>query len=58
MKILLQDKNFVSTNNSLISINSDNIAENGNLVKIKQASKKSDILKINNSLVRAKKNHF
>lgn len=55
MKILLQDKNFVITNNSLISINSDSIAENGNLVKIKQASKKSDILKINNSLVRAKK---
>lgn len=54
MKILLQDKNFVSTNNSLISINSDNIAENGNLVKIKQASKKSDILKINNSFARAK----
>ena len=54
MKILLQDKNFVITNNSLISINSDNIAENGNLVKIKQASKKSDILKINNSFARAK----
>lgn len=55
MKILLQDKNFVITNNSLISINSDSIAENGNLVRVKQASKKSDILKINNSLVRAKK---
>lgn len=54
MKILLQDKNFVITNNSLISINSDSIAENGNLVRVKQASKKSDILKINNSLVRAK----
>lgn len=54
MKILLQDKNFVITNNSLISINSDNIAENGNLVKIKQSSEKNDILKINNSLVRAK----
>lgn len=53
MKILLQDKNFVITNNSLISINSDSIAENGNLVRVKQASKKSDILKINNSLVRA-----
>lgn len=54
MKILLQDKNFVITNNSLISIDSDNIAENGNLVRAKQASKKSDILKINNSLVRMK----
>lgn len=54
MKILLQDKNFVITNNSLISINSDSIAENSNLVRVKQASKKSDILKINNSLVRAK----
>lgn len=58
MKILLQNKNIVLANNSLISINSDNIAENGNLVRVKQASKKSDILKINNSLVRAKKNHF
>lgn len=54
MKILLQDKNFVITNNSLISINSDNIAENGNLVRIKQDSKKSNLLKINNSSVRAK----
>ena len=54
MKILLQDKNFVITNNSLISINSDNIAENGNLVRIKQSSEKKDILKINNSLVRMK----
>lgn len=54
MKILLQNKNIVLANNSLISINSDNIAENGNLVKIKQASKKDNILKINNSLVRAK----
>ena len=53
MKILLQDKNFVITNNSLISINSDNIVENGNLVRIKQSSK-NNILKINNSLVRAK----
>ena len=34
MKILLQDKNFVITNNSLIAINSNNIAENGNLVRI------------------------
>lgn len=34
MKILLQNKNFVITNNSLISINSDNIAENGSLIKI------------------------
>ncbi len=54
MKILLQDKNFVITNNSLISIDSNNIAENGNLVKIKQSSEKNDILKINNSLVRIK----
>lgn len=54
MKILLQNKNIVLANNSLISINSDNIAENGNLVKIKQASKKDNILKINNSLVRVK----
>ena len=53
MKILLQDKNFVITNNSLISINSDKIVENGNLVRIKQSSK-NNILKINNSLVRAK----
>ena len=54
MKILLQNKNFVITNNSLIAIDSNNIAENGNLVRAKQASKKSDILKINNSLVRMK----
>ena len=54
MKILLQNKNFVITNNSLISIDSNNIAENGNLVRVKQASKKSDILKINNSLTRTK----
>lgn len=40
MKILLQNKNFVITNNSLISIDSNNIAENGNLVRVKQASKK------------------
>lgn len=53
MKILLQNKNFVITNNSLISINSDNIAENGNLVRIKQDSK-NNIIKINNSLVRVK----
>ena len=54
MKILLQDKNFVITNNSLISINSDSVAEeNGNLVRIKQDSK-NNIIKINNSLVRAK----
>lgn len=54
MKILLQNKNIVLANNSLISINSDNIAENGNLVRIKQSSEKNDILKINNSLVRVK----
>ena len=34
MKILLQNKNIVLANNSLISINNDNIAENGNLVRI------------------------
>ncbi len=34
MKILLQNKNIALTNNSLISINSDNIAENGSLVRI------------------------
>lgn len=34
MKILLQNKNFVITNNSLIAIDSNNIAENGNLVRI------------------------
>lgn len=54
MKILLQNKNIVLANNSLISINSNNIAENGNLVRIKQSSEKKDILKINNSLVRMK----
>lgn len=53
MKILLQNKNFVITNNSLISINSDNITENGSLVRIKQDSK-NNIIKINNSLVRVK----
>lgn len=54
MKILLQNKNIVLANNSLISIDNDNIAENGNLVKIKQSSEKNDILKISNSLVRVK----
>lgn len=53
MKILLQNKNIALANNSLISINSDNIVENGNLVRIKQNSK-NNIIKINNSLVRAK----
>lgn len=54
MKILLQNKNIaLANNNSLISINSDNIVENGNLVRIKQNSK-NNIIKINNSLVRAK----
>lgn len=53
MKILLQNKNIALANNSLISINSDNIVENGNLVRIKQDSK-NNIIKINNSLVRAK----
>lgn len=53
MKILLQNKNFVITNNSLISINRDNITENGSLVRIKQDSK-NNIIKINNSLVRVK----
>ena len=54
MKILLQNKNIVLTNNSLISINSDNtVAKNGNLVRIKQDFK-NNIIKINSSLVRAK----
>ena len=53
MKILLQNKNIALTNNSLISINNDNIVENGNLVRIKQSSK-NNIIKINNSLVRVK----
>lgn len=53
MKILLQNKNIALANNSLISINSDNIAENGSLVRIKQDSK-NNIIKINNSFVRAK----
>lgn len=53
MKILLQNKNIVLANNSLISIDSDSIAENGSLVRIKQSSK-NNIIKINNSLVRAK----
>lgn len=53
MKILLQNKNIALANNSLISINSDNIVENGNLVRIKQSSK-NNIIKINSSLVRAK----
>lgn len=34
MKILLQNKNIVLANNSLISISNDNIAENGSLVRI------------------------
>lgn len=55
MKILLQNKNIALTNNSLISINSDNIAENGNLVRIKQSSK-NNIIKINNSFVCVKSN--
>ena len=53
MKILLQNKNIALANNSLISINSDNIVENGNLIRVKQNSK-NNIIKINNSLVRAK----
>ena len=49
MKILLQNKNFVITNNSLISIDSDNIAENGNLVRITipEIPKKGSIIKMN-----------
>lgn len=49
MKILLQNKNFVITNNSLISINSDNIAENGNLVRITipEIPKKGSIINMN-----------
>ena len=49
MKILLQNKNIVLANNSLISINSDNIAENGNLVRITipEILKKGSIVKMN-----------
>jgi hypothetical protein len=35
MKILLQNKNIVLANNSLISTDSNNIAENGNLIRTK-----------------------
>lgn len=55
MKILLQNKNFVITNNSLIAIDSNNIAENGNLVRAKQDSR-NNIIKINNSFVCVKSN--
>lgn len=49
MKILLQNKNIVLANNSLISINSDNIAENGNLVRITipESPKKGSIINMN-----------
>lgn len=49
MKILLQNKNIVLTSNSLISINNDNIAENGNLVRITipEIPKKGSIIKMN-----------
>ena len=49
MKILLQNKNIVLANNSLISINSDNIAENGNLVRITipEIPKKGSIINMN-----------
>lgn len=49
MKILLQNKNIVLANNSLISINNDNIAENGNLVRITipEIPKKGSIVKMN-----------
>lgn len=49
MKILLQNKNIVLTSNSLISINNDNIAENGNLVRITipEIPKKGSIINMN-----------
>lgn len=49
MKILLQNKNIVLANNSLISINSDNIAENGSLVRITipEIPKKGSIINMN-----------
>lgn len=49
MKILLQNKNIVLASNSLISINNDNIAENGNLVRITipEIPKKGSIIKMN-----------
>ena len=49
MKILLQNKNIVLANNSLISINSDNITENGNLVRITipETPKKGSIINMN-----------
>lgn len=49
MKILLQNKNIVLASNSLISINNDNIAENGNLVRITipEIPKKGSIINMN-----------
>ena len=49
MKILLQNKNIVLVNNSLISINSDNVAENGSLVRITipEIPKKGSIINMN-----------
>ena len=48
MKILLQNKNIVIANNSLISVSDDtNIAENGSLIRIKQMPKKGDIIILN-----------
>ena len=49
MKILLQNKNIVLASNSLISINIDNIAENGNLVRITipEIPKKGSIINLN-----------
>lgn len=49
MKILLQNKNIVLANNSLISIDNDNIAENGNLVRITipEIPKKGSIINLN-----------
>ncbi len=49
MKILLQNKNIVLASNSLISINNDNIAENGNLVRITipEIPKKGSIINLN-----------
>lgn len=51
MKILLQDKNIVLANNSLIAVDGDsNIAENGSLLRIKQqisVPKKGNIIILN-----------
>lgn len=52
MKILLQDKNIVLTNNSLIAVDDDtNIAENGSLIRVSTPTiklpKKGDLIYLN-----------